>query len=54
MGSGQCLLYAPKTFDQDKLTIAIVVDPAGDPEAAVQLAVDSCPTGAISLGPEQD
>jgi ferredoxin len=54
MGSGQCLLYAPKTFDQDNLTIAIVVDPSGDPPAAVQLAVDSCPTGAISLAPEQD
>ena len=49
MGSGQCSWYAPNTFDQDDETIAIVTNPEGDPEDAIRTAVDSCPTGAISL-----
>ena len=52
MGSGQCCWYAPNTFDQDDETIAIVVDPHGDPAAAIQTAVDSCPTRAISVAEE--
>ncbi|MGH3246371.1 MAG: ferredoxin [Trebonia sp.] len=55
MGSGQCCWYAPNTFGQDDETIAVVIDPRGDPEEAIQTAVDSCPTGALSIvtGPEQ-
>ena len=49
MGSGQCSWYAPNTFDQDDETIAIVVDQHGDPAEAIQTAVDSCPTRAISI-----
>ena len=49
MGSGQCCWYAPNTFDQDDETIAIVVDPQGDPDEAIQTAVDSCPTRALSF-----
>lgn len=49
MGSGQCCWYAPNTFDQDDETIAIVIDPQGDPEEAIRTAVDSCPTRAISV-----
>ena len=49
MGSGQCCWYAPNTFDQDDETIAIVTDPEGDPDEAITTAVDSCPTGAISI-----
>ena len=49
MGSGQCSWYAPNTFDQDDETIAIVVDPQGDPAEAIQTAVDSCPTRALSI-----
>jgi ferredoxin len=49
MGSGQCSWYAPNTFDQDDETIAIVVDPQGDPAEAIQNAVDSCPTRALSI-----
>jgi ferredoxin len=49
MGSGQCCMYAPNTFDLDELTIAIVVDQTGDRSSDVQLARDSCPTHAISL-----
>jgi ferredoxin len=53
MGSGQCSLYAPGTFGQDGLTVAIVVNPDGDPDSAIMLARDSCPTGAISVTPRQ-
>ena len=49
MGSGQCVWYAPNTFDQDDETIAIVTDPEGDPDEAIRTAVESCPTGAISI-----
>jgi len=49
MGSGQCSWYASNTFDQDDETIAIVIDPRGDPADKIQNAVDSCPTGALSI-----
>jgi ferredoxin len=49
MGSGQCSWYAPNTFDQDDETIAVVINPNGDPADAIQNAVDSCPTGALSI-----
>ena len=49
MGSGQCSWYAPNTFDQDDETIAIVIDSRGDPAEAIQNAVDSCPTRALSI-----
>ncbi|HEX3963553.1 MAG TPA: ferredoxin [Trebonia sp.] len=49
MGSGQCCWYAPNTFDQDDQTIAVVTDPQGDPEEAIETAVNCCPTGAISI-----
>jgi ferredoxin len=52
MGSGQCCMYAPNTFDQDDETIAIVIDPRGDPAEAIETAVKSCPTGALSFGEE--
>ena len=49
MGSGQCCWYAPNTFDQDDETVAIVIDPQGDPEEAIRAAVKGCPTGALSI-----
>jgi len=49
MGSGQCCWYAPNTFDQDDETVAIVIDPQGDPDEAIQAAVNGCPTGALSI-----
>lgn len=52
MGSGQCLWYAPNTFDQDDNTVAVVIDQHGDPEDKIQTAIDSCPTQAISIVPE--
>ena len=52
MGSGQCLWYAPNTFDQDDNTVAVVIDQHGDPEDKIQTAIDSCPTQAISIVPK--
>jgi ferredoxin len=49
MGSGQCCWYAPNTFDQDDDTVAIVIDPQGDPAEAIKKAADSCPAQAISI-----
>jgi len=48
MGSGQCTFYAPSTFDLDDLSIAVVVDPDGDPDDAIQMAIDVCPTRALA------
>jgi ferredoxin len=49
MGSGNCAYRAPATFDLDDTNIAIVVgDPTSD-EEAVRLAVEECPTNALSL-----
>ncbi|MFA5883226.1 MAG: ferredoxin [Acidimicrobiia bacterium] len=49
MGSGNCLFWAPGVFDLDDEGIAIVVDPAGASEDKIALAVDGCPTRAITL-----
>jgi ferredoxin len=49
MGSGMCTMYAPSTFAQDEETKVVVTDPAGDPAEAIRIAVEACPTGALSL-----
>ncbi|MBL7502349.1 ferredoxin [Frankia sp. CNm7] len=49
MGSGQCTIYAPDTFDQDDEAIAVVVDPDGNTEAELMSAATGCPTQAISV-----
>jgi ferredoxin len=55
MGSGQCVYYAPNTFDQDDDSIAIVTNPAGDPADVIDAAVSACPTGALSwFDPEEN
>ena len=49
IGSAQCSYYAPNTFDQDEDVVAVVIDQHGDPEAAIQTAIVSCPTHALSI-----
>lgn len=49
MGSGMCSMYAPNTFAQDEENMAIVTDRAGDPVEQVSIAVEACPTGALSF-----
>jgi ferredoxin len=51
MGSGQCIWYAPNTFDQDDNAVAFVTDRRGDPEDKIGEAIRSCPARAISLAP---
>jgi len=49
MGSGMCIVYAPGTFAHDEETKAIVVDPMGDSIDIIRIAIEACPTGALSL-----
>jgi ferredoxin len=49
MGSGMCIVYAPRTFAHDEETKAVLVDPAGDPDDAIDAAVEACPTAALRL-----
>ncbi|MGZ4795190.1 MAG: ferredoxin [Acidimicrobiia bacterium] len=49
MGSGNCSFWAPGVFDLDDDGIAIVTDPAGEPEDKIILAAQGCPTQAISV-----
>ncbi len=55
MGSGNCQFWAPGVFDLDDEGIAIVVDPAAQPDDKVVLAAQGCPTQAIKVfrGEEQ-
>src|SRR5881398_3513053 len=49
MGSGNCAFHAPNTFDLDDEMKVIVVDAEGDPDEKIRLAVDGCPTLALSI-----
>jgi ferredoxin len=51
VGSGNCLFWAPATFDLDDGGTSVVVDPAGDDQDRIRVAVDGCPTRAITLEP---
>ena len=49
MGSGLCIVYAPNTFVHDDEPKAVVANPTGDTLDAIRIAVEACPTGALSL-----
>lgn len=49
IGSGNCSFFAAATFDLDDEGRAVVIDPLGDDPAAQALAVENCPTRALSL-----
>lgn len=49
MGSGNCLFWAPATFDLSEDGHAVVTDPAATDEERLRTAAEGCPTGAISL-----
>jgi ferredoxin len=49
MGSGNCAFHAPSTFDLDDEMKAVVTDADGDDEEKIRLAVEACPTLALSL-----
>lgn len=49
IGSKCCTHAAPGVFALDDQRIVTVVDPAAGTRAEVELAVEGCPTGAISM-----
>ena len=51
IGAGQCVLRAPKIFDQREDGIVILLDPMPPPElhAAARKAADLCPSEAITI-----
>jgi ferredoxin len=51
VGSGNCLYWAPATFDLGDDGIAVVLDPEGDDEERIRVAEEGCPTRAITVGP---
>lgn len=53
MGSGNCSFWAPGVFDLDGEGIAVVVDADAQPEDKILLAVQGCPTQAISVGGDE-
>lgn len=53
MGSGQCTVYAPNSFDMDADLKARVTNPNGDPPEILRSAVQACPTGALTLDSDE-
>jgi ferredoxin len=49
IGSGVCLVYASGTFVHDSESKAVLVDPITDPSEQIRIAVEACPTGALSI-----
>jgi ferredoxin len=49
MGSGNCSFWAEGVFDLDDEGIAVVVDPTACAEEKIVLAMQGCPTQAISV-----
>ena len=49
MGSGNCVFWAPETFDLGEDAHAVVLDAAATDEERLRVAVEGCPVGAISL-----
>lgn len=49
MGSGNCVFWAPDTFELSDEGHAVVIDPAATDEEHLKIAAQGCPVGAISL-----
>jgi ferredoxin len=49
MGSGNCMFWAPESFDLGDDGHAVVLDPAAATEERLHIAAEGCPVGAISL-----
>lgn len=49
LGCGVCLSSAPDSFTQDDAGQAVLRQPPADSLDRIQLAIDSCPTGALRL-----
>ena len=49
MGSGNCVFWAPETFDLSEDGHAVVIAEGATDEARLRVAAEGCPVGAISL-----
>jgi ferredoxin len=49
MGSGNCVFWAPETFDLSEDGHAVVLDATATDEVRLRVAAEGCPVGAISL-----
>ena len=49
MGQGQCIYWAPATFDLGDDGLSRVVNAEGDPDEKIVLGAKGCPTGAIAV-----
>jgi ferredoxin len=49
MGSGNCLYWAPKSFDLADDGHAFVLDADATPLDTLKVAAEGCPVGAISV-----
>jgi ferredoxin len=49
MGSGNCMFWAPETFELSDDGHAVVLDATATDEGRLRVAAEGCPVGAISL-----
>jgi ferredoxin len=49
MGSGNCMFWAPESFDLAEDGHAVVLDASATDEERLRVAAEGCPVGAISL-----
>jgi ferredoxin len=49
IGSGNCVYWAPATFELDDEGLSVPAEPTGDARDVLQVAVEGCPTRAITL-----
>jgi ferredoxin len=49
VGTGNCVYWAPETFDLDDEGQSKVLEPPGDDEKRIRVAVEGCPMRAISV-----
>jgi ferredoxin len=54
VGSGNCVFWASATFDLADDGVSVVLDPPGDGLDVITVAVEGCPTRAISITPPAD
>ena len=48
-GTGNCVYWAPATFDLDDDGHSVVLDPPGDDEQRIRVADEGCPMRAITV-----
>ncbi len=54
IGSGNCVYWAPASFELDDEGLSVPTDPAADTLETLRVAVDGCPTRAITLDVVED